>query len=134
MPCAEAFAAQREVVLVVAANSPLHEMDSLEIRKIYLGFTVKRNGKNIRGLLNTSNSTLNDIFLQSVVAMTDKSYRRRLLSMTLRQGIPRPATYDDLIRLQDALLANPYNVTYMWKESADRMTDVRILRVLWRKN
>ena len=43
-------AAERQVVLVASSTSPLHKLDSLELRKIYLGFTVKRNGKIVKGL------------------------------------------------------------------------------------
>ena len=56
-------AADREVVLVAASTSPLHNLDSLELRKIYLGFTVKRDGKIIKGLRNTEDENLNSIFL-----------------------------------------------------------------------
>ena len=96
MLCMEVAAANREVVLVVSSTSPLHNLDSLEIRKIYLGFTVKRDGKIIKGLRNTKDENLNGIFLQTVVAMSEKSYTRRLLFLPLRKGIPLPAEYDKI--------------------------------------
>ena len=90
MLCMEVVAADREVVLVAASTSPLHNLDSLELRKIYLGFIVKRDDKIVRALRNTGDKTLNSIFLQTVVAMSEKSYMRRLLFLPLRQGTPRP--------------------------------------------
>jgi hypothetical protein len=131
MLCTKAVGAERQVVLVAAATSPLHDLDSLELRKIYLGFPVRRDGHMVRGVRNTSDDDLNRIFLQSVVAMSEKSYMRRLLSLPLRQGTPRPSKYDEPERLLDALSSDPYSVTYMWKETAALSEDVKTLRVLW---
>ena len=134
MLCAGAVVAERQVVLVAAATSPLHDLDSLELRKLYLGYSVRRDGRIVKGLRNTGDEELNRIFLQAVVAMSEKSYRRRLLSLPLRQGIPRPSGYDEPEHLLNALSGNPYSVTYMWKEAADRSTDVKTLKVLWQQD
>ena len=127
-------AAERQVVLVASSTSPLHNLDSLELRKIYLGFTVKRNGKIVKGLRYTEDKNLNSIFLQTVVAMSEKSYKNRLLSLTLRQGTPRPARFNNSKDLLYALSVNPYSVSYMWKDDADLFSEVKILRVLWHQN
>jgi len=132
--CMEVAAADRQVVLVAASTSPLHNLDSLELRKIYLGFIVKRDGEIVKGLRYTEDETLNSIFLQTVVAMSEKSYMRRLLSLTIRQGIPRPVDYEEFDSLLKALSTNSYSVTYMWKDDAVRSSDVKILRVLWQQN
>ncbi|MEA2080089.1 MAG: hypothetical protein U9P00_09570 [Pseudomonadota bacterium] len=134
MLCLEVVGAERQVVLVAASTSPLHDLDSLELRKIYLGFTVRRDGNLVKGLRNTGDKDLNRIFLQAVVAMSEKSYRRRLLSLTLIQGIPRPSEYDESQDLLDALSRDPYSVTYMWKDAAARSADVKTLRVLWQQD
>ena len=134
MLCIEVAAADRQVVLVAASTSPLHNLDSLELRKIYLGFIVKRDGEIVKGLRYTEDETLNSIFLQTVVAMSEKSYMSRLLTLTIRQGIPRPVEYDEFDDLLKALSTNSYSVTYMWKDDAVRSSDVKILRVLWQQN
>jgi len=131
---AEVVAAERQVVLVAATTSPLHNLDSLELRKIYLGFTVKRDGNVIKGLRNSEDQDLNSIFLQTVVAMSEKSYNNRLLLLAIRQGTPRPAIYDKLDGLLAALLTKPYSVSYMWKDDAVESSKVKILRVLWHQN
>ncbi len=130
----EVVAVDLQVVLVAASTSPLHDLDSLELRKIYLGFTVKREGKTVKGLRNTEDTNLNRIFLQTVVAMSEKSYKNRLLSLTLRQGIPRPAEYDNIDDLLASLSTKPYSVSYMWKDDAVRSSKVKILRVLWQQH
>ena len=130
----EVAGADRQVVLVAASTSPLHNLDSLELRKIYLGFTVKRDEKIVKGLRYTEDENLNSIFLQTVVAMSEKSYKNRLLSLTIRQGTPRPAEYNKFEDLLDALSAKPYSVSYMWKDDAVGSSKVKILRVLWHQN
>lgn len=134
MLCLEVLGAERKVVLVAGATSPLHDLDSLELRKIYLGFPVKRDGHTVSGVRNTGDEDLNRIFLQSVVAMSEKSYLRRLLSLPLRHGTPRPSEYGRPRRLLDALLSDPYSVTYMWKDTAALSPDVKTLRVLWQQD
>ena len=126
--------AEQQVVLVAASTSPLHELEALELRKIYLGFIVKQDGKIVKGLRNTRDKNLNSIFLQTIVAMSEKSYTRRLLLLTLRQGIPRPKEYDEMDDLLKALSTNPNSITYMWKDDAIQSPNIKILKVLWRQN
>lgn len=125
---------ERQVVLVAASTSPLHDLNSLELRKIYLGFTVKRDGENVEGLRYTEDKNLNRIFLQTVVAMSEKSYKNRLLSLSLRQGTPPPSKYDKSEDLLTALSTKPFSVSYMWKDDAVKSSTLKILRVLWKQN
>ena len=126
-----AAAAQQQVVLVASSASTLNDLDSIQLRKIYLGFEITHDGTAIKALRNNTDGQLNNIFLQTVVAMSEKAYTRRQLSLTLRHGIPRIAEFDNLETLFRALERNPYSITYMWKKDAERRQDVRILRVLW---
>jgi len=132
--CIKVAVAEHQVVLVATATSPLHDIDSLELRKIFLGFTVKRDGQAITGLRNISDEDLNDIFLQTVVAMSEKSYKRRQLSLTLRKGLPRIAEYDKVEDLIKALSSNPYSISYTYEDVAEREPGIKILRVLWEKS
>jgi hypothetical protein len=129
--CTNEAVADHEVVLVTAASSPLHNIDSLALRKIYLGYTVILDGKSVTGLRNTSDAALNKIFYQNVVSMSEKSYLHRILFHTIQRGTPRPAEYDNLDDLIRALTSNPYSISYMWKESAEKSPGIKILRVLW---
>ena len=132
--CIKGAGADHQVVLVAASTSPLHNIDSLELRKIFLGFTVQRNGQAITGLRNISDEDLNDIFLQTVVAMSEKSYKRRQLSLTLRKGIPRIAEYDNVEDLIKALSSNPYSISYAREDSGKSAPGIKRRRVLWEKS
>jgi hypothetical protein len=131
--CIKVAGADHQVVLVAAATSPLHDIDSVELRKIFLGFTVERDGLPIKGLRNISDEDLNNIFLQTVVAMSEKSYKRRQLSLALRKGIPRIAEYDNVEDLIKALSNNPYSISYAREDIVVHEPGIKILRVLWEK-
>jgi hypothetical protein len=123
------------VVLVSSSKSPLDTLSSLELRKIYLGFNVfNRQGNSVKALVNANDKHLEHIFLQNVVAMSDKSYRHRLLSLMVRRGIPRPASFKSLHDLYRELLANPDSVSFMWIEDAEKLEGLKIIRVLWQKD
>lgn len=129
--CIKVAGAQHQMVLVAGATSPVQEIDSIELRKIYLGFAVIRDGHIVKGLRNTGDEVINRIFLQTVVAMSQKAYTRRQLSLTLRKGVPNIVEYDQIDDLLKALSSNPYSISYMWEHEAEREPDIKILRVLW---
>ena len=124
--------AQDRVVLVASASSPLTALTSFEVRKLFLGIEVFRDGRMLRGLRNRSEERLNDVFLQSVVGLSETSYERRLLSNVFKFGTVRPDEFTDLVRLSEALQANPYAVTYLWI-AGEPPADVKVLRVLWQE-
>jgi hypothetical protein len=74
---------------------------------------------------------LSQIFYQSIVAMSQKSYERRALSMALKFGTPRPVVFDDIETAADAVLQLECSVLYLWKEDADSLDGIRIIKLLW---
>jgi len=123
--------ADRAVVLVVSTDSPIETLSALDVRKAYLGIAVRHGGQEIRALRLSNDPELDEIFLQSVVAMSEKSYTYRLLSNALRYGRPRPPEVRDLEALLNALSTNPYSIACVWQSDADRFPELEILRVLW---
>ena len=130
---AQASWADSAVVLVTATDSPIESISSLDIRKVYLGISVTLAGNAVRALRRRDDERLNQIFLQSVMAMTQRSYERRLLSLVLKFGTPRPPEVDSHEELLELLARNPSSITYMWKREAESDPRVRIIRVLWQE-
>jgi len=124
--------ADHEMVLVVAEDSPIAELDVLTMRKAYLGVSVNIEGGRIRPYRLTGDAVLNRIFMQSVIAMSERSYERRLLALTLKYGAPRPDRVESPEQLAQALIGNPLAIGYMWREDADRATGIRVVKALWR--
>jgi len=126
--------AELAVVLVADSDSPVESISMLDIRKIYLGISVAVDGVKVRGIRWRNDERLDQIFLQSVIAMSQRSYERRLLSMVLKYGTPRPAVANDRDELMELLAINPSSIAYMWKVDAEADSRVKIIRVLWQES
>ena len=125
--------AEDAVVLVTRSDSSVEDISSLDIRKAYLGISVTIGGNSIRPIRRQEDDRLNMIFLQSVIAMSQKSYERRLISMMLKFGTPRPIEVDSGEELLEQLASSPGAIAYMWKSEADAERRVKTIRVLWQE-
>ena len=128
--CVPALAQQR-VVLIAAGDSPIESVTALEARKIFLGIVVYSGGRAIRGVRNLTDSSLDRVFLQSVMGLSADRYERRLLSNVFKYGTTRPEEVTDPARLAEMLADNPYAVTYVRTEGDEIPSGTKVLRVLW---
>jgi hypothetical protein len=106
--CWTAVRGAEEVVLVVGENSPIEKLSPLELRKAYFGIVVRYDNQIIRPFRNSSDPQLNRIFLQSVVAMSERSVR--------------------------ALRDHPNSISYMWRSDAERSVGIKVIKLLWQEN
>jgi hypothetical protein len=123
--------ADRAVVLVVSAASPVVGLDSIEVRKLFLGIPVMTAGRALHPVNNFSDERLRQIFLQQVVAMSQWAYDRRILSQVLREGRPRPLELTSPSGLLRTLQADPGAVSFAWRGDVAGNPQIKILRVLW---
>jgi hypothetical protein len=123
--------ADEQLVLIVSASSKIEQLDSLEVRKLFLGLTVTHNGERVRPVLNETDAHIKEVFLQNVVSMSDITYDRRLLRLALQQGRTQPTTYRNTAQLIKVVAADPIAVSYAWAKDVARNPDVKIIRVLW---
>jgi hypothetical protein len=123
--------ADETLVLIVSADSKVEQLDSLEVRKLFLGMTVIHNGDRLRPLLNEAEPRLKDVFLQNIVSMTDMTYDRRILRLALQGGRSLPATYTDKVMLIHTVAADPTAVSFAWARDVQHDKRIKILRVLW---
>jgi ABC-type phosphate transport system substrate-binding protein len=124
-------AAGDQLVLIVSADSRVEQLDSMELRKLFLGLTVTHNGNRLRPVLNETDARVKEIFLQNVVSMSDITYDRRLLRLALIQGQTQPTVYKDAASLINAVAADPSAVSYIWAKDVTHDARIKILRVLW---
>jgi hypothetical protein len=130
----EIAAAERTVVLVAARDAAMEEISLLDIRKAYLGISVTFGGNALRPLRRNDDEQLNQIFLQTVIAMSERSYERRLLSLMLKFGTPRPDEVDGPDEIYRRLAGNPNAIAYMWKREAEQDRRVKVVRLLWQEH
>jgi hypothetical protein len=120
-----------KLVLIVSADSKVEQLDSLEVRKLFLGMTVEHNGSRLRALLNESDPMIKEVFLQNVVAMTDTTYDRRLLQLALQRGALLPSVYTNNSQLLAAVAGDSAAVSFAWYREVAQDKKIKILRVLW---
>ncbi len=123
--------ADEQLVLIVSADSRIAQLDSLEVRKLFLGLTVTQDGNRLRPVLNETDARVKEIFLQNIVSMSDITYDRSLLRLTLIQGQRQPAAYKDIALLLKAVADDPGAVSYAWSKDVAHDPRIRILRTLW---
>ena len=120
------------LVLVSAADLGDGQLTPNQLRRVFLGIPVSIHGKAIRALRNTSDPLLAEIFLQKVVYMSKRRYKRQLVSQTFRTGQMRPPNfnkYDDLVQ---ALKATPNSVSVMWERDAEKNPALHVVQALWK--
>ena len=120
------------VVLVTAEPDPYFSLVSLQVRKMFLGFTVLHDGNALRPVRNRSDDLLDKIFLQHIMAMSAETYERRLLSLSLQQGRPRPVEVKSGAELVEALLRIPHSVSFAWRSDVADIPAIHAIRTLWR--
>jgi hypothetical protein len=130
--CPEMAAAERTVVLVTNDECPISELSNLEIRKAYVGIAVIADGYPIRPMRLIADRELNRIFFQAIVAMSEKSYERRALSLAIRFGTPRPEEFTALDKAFDALDQSTCGVLFLWGSDAPTAAGNGTIKVLWR--
>jgi hypothetical protein len=123
--------ADERLVLIVSADSRIAQLGSLEVRKLFLGLTVTQNGNRLQPVLNETDARVKQIFLQNIVSMSDITYDRSLLRLTLIQGQRQPTAYKDIALLLEAVAADPSAVSYAWSKDVAHEPRIRVLRVLW---
>jgi hypothetical protein len=123
--------ADETLVLIVSADSKVEQLDSLDIRKLFLGMTVVHNGNRLRPLVNEADARVKAIFLQNIVSMTDMTYDRRILRLALQGGRSLPAVISDTATLINTVAADPTAVSFAWAKDVQRDKRIKILRVLW---
>ena len=128
---APARPASQELVLVVRVDSPVTDLDSVSVRKLFLGLPVLVNGTPLHPLRNRSDPLLDEIFLQQVVAMSQSSYDRQMLIGVNRQLSLRPTEYTRVADVIAALSADPEAVSFMWIKDVGHNPRLRVIRVLW---
>lgn len=124
-------AGQQTVVLVVGADSSVMDLDSIAVRKLFLGLPVLINGKPLHPVRNRADQQLDEIFLQQIVAMSQSAYDRQVLVALNRQGSIRPAEVTAQTRALQILYDDPSAVTFMWLRDVAHDPRVRVIRVLW---
>ena len=130
----QADAADRVVVLVTGEECAMDTISALDVRKAYLSIGVSYEGQSIRALRLNNDERLNQIFYQSVVSMSERTYERRLLLLLLKYGRPRPQHFESAEDLAAAVAEIPCSIAYMWQSDAEARAGIKAIKILWQEN
>ncbi|HHH36498.1 MAG TPA: hypothetical protein ENK48_06690 [Gammaproteobacteria bacterium] len=130
--CAAAQAEARQLVLVTSTPELQQaQLSRKEIRKLFLGRSVFKNGTQVVPVINESDPLAYQIFLQRVILMSAASYERHLLSRVFRRGGRRPVKLASIRRLGELLRGQPGTVSYMWLDEVRSDPRLLVLDQLW---
>lgn len=120
----------RELVLVGASpiNYPVFSL--FEVRKIFLGYPVKRQEAVINGIINYTDEKAYQVFLQKLIHLSAKNYERRLLSKTFRTGAPTVSKSDTLSDLKSKLLSDKTKVSVLWRDQLESNDGLIVIQLL----
>lgn len=121
------FAMDCPLLVVAARSAPIDYLSRQEIRRLYLGVPLQVEGGTLQPVRNTSDTMLQEVFLQKILAMSKNAYRRVLAARLVRLREPGPAEARDIDKLIQMLLANPYLVSYLWKSDFPENNELKIL-------
>jgi hypothetical protein len=125
-----AFAGE-ELVLIISTHSDVGQLESPLVRRLFLGLTVTQHGTRLRPVLNEADPKIKQLFLQNIVSMSDSTYDRYVLRLTLLQGRTQPTMYRSNAELINAVAADPTIVGYVWARDVAHDPHIKILRVVW---
>ncbi|MCR4346661.1 MAG: hypothetical protein NUV55_05605 [Sulfuricaulis sp.] len=122
----------RKLVLVASHQSDAAALSPEEVRKLYLGVAVTKDGKTFLPLCNHTNTVVYEVFMQKVMYMSGPAYERAMMTRVVRTMSSRPPEYSAEKELFRALATNPNAVTYMWADKAEA-AGLKVVAELWRE-
>ncbi|MEK7716521.1 MAG: hypothetical protein AAB322_02075 [Pseudomonadota bacterium] len=128
LPAAEG----RKLVLVAGGQSAAAVLSPEEVRKLYLGVAVTKDGKTFLPLCNHTDMVAYEVFMQKIMYMSGPAYERALITRLVRTMSSRPPEYAAERDLLQALAATPSAVTYMWADKA-QAAGLKVVAELWQE-
>ena len=121
----------RYLVLVSGAISHVPQLTPNEVRKLFLGVVLIKDGQRVEPLLNTTDHLLHEVFLQKIIFMSRDNYQRQLTARIASTGDPRPQEYTDRWQLISALRSRRGAVSFMWNKDVRVQIGLKVIQELW---
>ncbi len=121
----------RHLVLVSGAMSNVPQLTPAEVRKLFLGVVLVKDGRRIEPLLNATEPLLHEVFLQKIIFMSADNYQRQLNARIAATGDPRPQQYSDRWQLISALRTRRGSVSFMWNKDVRAQMGLKVIQELW---
>lgn len=126
-----AVSGEAKVALITASGSNIDAISVRDIRRIYLGLKSTDNESVRKPVLNLQSEELYDEFLKNIMRMTAGSYKRKLVKAIFRQGREEILEISSLKELNDHLLKNKGDVSFVEITAIENMENIEVVQILW---
>jgi len=126
----DAYAEEKHMLLAKTGDK-IMPLNRGELRRLFLGMPVYRKGKQLKPLINKHDGRCYQIFLQSVLGMSQKTYERTVSSNGQRQGYHAPVIYSDLNKLVTEMNNNSQAISIIYEHSELRNMPFTIVQEIW---
>lgn len=121
----------QRLVLVASEVNNITALSQKELKRTYLGLTLKRTDQVIVPIRNHSDEFAHEVFLQNIISMSSRIYERQLTTRSLRGAGKRPLAEVNREDLVSRLAQIPNSISYMWENDALNDDRVVIIQTLW---
>lgn len=122
---------EAKVALVAASGSSIEVMSLRDVRRLYLGIKAGENRSVRNPVLNLQSTELYDEFLKNIMHMTAGSYKRKLVKSIFRQGREEIQEITSLNELNDHLLQNKGDISFVELTDIGNMENIEVVQILW---
>jgi len=127
-----AFADSSAGVLVSSKASSIQgKIKRKDLRRIFLGIRPALKYQVDKPILNTADKDTYALFLKNILFLTESGYKRKLIKRVFRQGADEINAIDSRQQLEQHLLSNPNDISFMSKQQAENHTNLKIIQELW---
>jgi len=126
-----AASGEAKVALITARGSNIDAISVRDIRRLYLGLKSTDNESVRKPVLNLQSEELYDEFLKNIMRMTAGSYKRKLVKAIFRQGREEILEISSLKELNDHLLKNKGDVSFVEITAIENMENIEVVQILW---
>ena len=123
--------AEQTVVLIAARGSGIEEISNRDIRRIFLGLKSADSELVNKPVINIYNEEVYEEFLKNVMHMTEGAYKRKIVKRIFRHGTREIKQINELQKLNDHLIRNVGDISFVDSAAIDDMQDIEVVKVLW---
>ncbi len=122
---------QGSVVLVTASDTDFPPISRKELRRLYLGLVLVKGSIYISPVINKKDPDVLKGFLQNVMFMSERNYKRQIVERVFRSGGEMPKEFGNTEELREYLRKYQGSVTFMYEREAVTDNHLRIVSTLW---
>ena len=131
MAAADKVYAEQTVVLIAARGSGIESISNRDLRRIFLGLKSADSETVNKPVINIYNKDVYEAFLKNVMRMTEGAYKRKLVKRIFRNGAEEIKEIDKLHELNEHLINNVGDISFVEGDIVENMYDIEVVKVLW---